>query len=150
MNLCLVKYNFYLLQPNTDPRFSAPTVGKVLLQSRGFFADDYWFWICVGALFGFSLLFNLLFICALTYLNRKLIFFILGELKFSDMVKLINVKQKFQLWVIQRRSSWMKLTRRIKYQPPQSIPQKVLILFSFSLCFLVISNAHYCCLFGEF
>ncbi|KAJ8754205.1 hypothetical protein K2173_002105 [Erythroxylum novogranatense] len=55
--------------PNPDPRIDAPTVGKVLLKSRGFFTDDYWFWICVGALFGFSLLFNILFIAALTYLN---------------------------------------------------------------------------------
>ncbi|KAL3646852.1 ABC transporter G member 39 [Castilleja foliolosa] len=55
--------------PNTDPRLSEPTVGKVLLQSRGFYTEDYWFWICVGALMGFSILFNLLFIAALTYLN---------------------------------------------------------------------------------
>ena len=66
------KFNkIYLLQPNNDPRFNAPTVGTVLLKSRGFFTDDYWFWICIGALFGFSLLFNVLFIAALTYLNRK-------------------------------------------------------------------------------
>ncbi|MED6148026.1 ABC transporter G member 39 [Stylosanthes scabra] len=56
-------------QPNTDPRIDAPTVGKLLLKSRGFYTEDYWFWICIGALFGFSLLFNLLFIVALTYLN---------------------------------------------------------------------------------
>uniref|UniRef100_A0A2P2KGH6 Uncharacterized protein MANES_09G059200 n=2 Tax=Rhizophora mucronata TaxID=61149 RepID=A0A2P2KGH6_RHIMU len=55
--------------PNPDPRINAPTVGKALLKSRGFFTQDYWFWICVGALFGFSLLFNILFIAALTYLN---------------------------------------------------------------------------------
>ncbi|KAB1221288.1 Pleiotropic drug resistance protein 2 [Morella rubra] len=55
--------------PNPDPTVNAPTVGKVLLQSRGFFTDEYWFWICVGALFGFSLLFNVLFISALTFLN---------------------------------------------------------------------------------
>lgn len=54
---------------NTDPRVKEPTVGKVLLKSRGFFTDEYWYWICVGALFGFSLLFNILFIAALTYLN---------------------------------------------------------------------------------
>lgn len=64
--------NSYLLQPNPDPTVNAPTVGKVLLQSRGFFTDEYWFWICVGALFGFSLLFNVLFISALTFLNRKI------------------------------------------------------------------------------
>ncbi|GFY93424.1 pleiotropic drug resistance 6 [Actinidia rufa] len=54
---------------NTDPRFKAPTVGKVLLESRGFFTDDYMFWVCVGALVAFSLLFNVMFIAALTLLN---------------------------------------------------------------------------------
>ncbi|XP_058204744.1 pleiotropic drug resistance protein 2-like [Rhododendron vialii] len=61
--------------PNTDPRIDAPTVGKVLLKARGFFTDDYMFWVCVGALLAFSLLFNILFIAALTYLNP------LGDLK---------------------------------------------------------------------
>ncbi|PKI59680.1 hypothetical protein CRG98_019921 [Punica granatum] len=56
--------------PNNDPRLSEPTVGKVLLKSRGMFVEDYWYWICIGALFGFSLLFNICFIAALTYLNR--------------------------------------------------------------------------------
>ncbi|CAK9176883.1 unnamed protein product [Ilex paraguariensis] len=55
--------------PNTDPRFPEPTVGKVLLKSRGMFLEDYVYWICVIALFGFSLLFNICFILALTYLN---------------------------------------------------------------------------------
>ncbi|KAI6674140.1 hypothetical protein NL676_002046 [Syzygium grande] len=54
---------------NLDPRINETTVGKVLLKSRGFFVEDYWFWICIGALFGFSLLFNILFIAALTWLN---------------------------------------------------------------------------------
>ncbi|KAL7247866.1 hypothetical protein ACSBR2_002720 [Camellia fascicularis] len=31
--------------PNPDPRIHAPTVGKVLLKSRGFFTDDYMFWL---------------------------------------------------------------------------------------------------------
>ncbi|CAI9273163.1 unnamed protein product [Lactuca saligna] len=55
--------------PNPDPRISEPTVGKVLLKSRGMFTTDYMFWVCVIALFGFSLLFNLFFVLALTYLN---------------------------------------------------------------------------------
>ncbi|KAL8125646.1 hypothetical protein AgCh_013056 [Apium graveolens] len=55
--------------PNIDPRIDEPTVGKVLLKSRGFFTEEYWFWICIGALFGFSLLFNVLFIAALAFLN---------------------------------------------------------------------------------
>ncbi|XP_027349245.1 ABC transporter G family member 39-like [Abrus precatorius] len=56
-------------KPNTDPTIDAPTIGQALLKSRGFFTEDYWFWICIGALFAFALLFNLLFIVALTYLN---------------------------------------------------------------------------------
>lgn len=55
--------------PNPDPRINEPTVGKVLLRSRGMFTTDYMFWVCVIALFGFSLLFNLFFVLALTYLN---------------------------------------------------------------------------------
>ncbi|KAK8551103.1 hypothetical protein V6N12_039768 [Hibiscus sabdariffa] len=52
-----------------DSRYHATTVGQLLLKSRGFFTEDYWFWICVAALFGFSILFNVLFTVALTYLN---------------------------------------------------------------------------------
>ncbi|KAK7244946.1 hypothetical protein RIF29_39775 [Crotalaria pallida] len=56
-------------KPNTDPRIDAPTVGKALLKSRGFYTEEYWYWNCIEALFGFTLFFNLLFIVALTYLN---------------------------------------------------------------------------------
>ncbi|KAL5583156.1 hypothetical protein UlMin_015598 [Ulmus minor] len=48
---------------------SQPTIGKTLLKERGLFVDQNWYWIGVGALFGFSLLFNILFIAALTFLN---------------------------------------------------------------------------------
>lgn len=47
------------------------TVGKTLLAERGLYTEERWYWICVAALFGFSLLFNVLFIAALTFLNRK-------------------------------------------------------------------------------
>nr|GEW58349.1 pleiotropic drug resistance protein 2-like isoform X2 [Tanacetum cinerariifolium] len=55
--------------PNPDTRINESTVGKVLLKSRGMFTTEYMFWVCVVALFGFSLLFNLFFVLALTYLN---------------------------------------------------------------------------------
>ncbi|XP_057980716.1 pleiotropic drug resistance protein 2-like [Malania oleifera] len=54
---------------NTDRRINETTVGKVLLKSRGFFVDGYWYWICIAALVGFSVLFNALFIASLMYLN---------------------------------------------------------------------------------
>ncbi|KAL7594961.1 hypothetical protein Lser_V15G29884 [Lactuca serriola] len=55
--------------PNIDPRINASTIGEALLKSRSFFTEDYWFWICLGALLGFSIVFNILFILALTFLN---------------------------------------------------------------------------------
>uniref|UniRef100_A0A2N9FK97 ABC transporter domain-containing protein n=1 Tax=Fagus sylvatica TaxID=28930 RepID=A0A2N9FK97_FAGSY len=48
---------------------SQPTIGKTLLKERGLYTEEYMYWVCVAALMGFSLLFNLLFIGALTYLN---------------------------------------------------------------------------------
>ncbi|CAI0407524.1 unnamed protein product [Linum tenue] len=54
------------------PRINETTVGKAILKSRGFFTDESWYWICIAALFGFSVLFNVCFIAALSYLNRKL------------------------------------------------------------------------------
>ncbi|KAF4379723.1 hypothetical protein F8388_023740 [Cannabis sativa] len=50
---------------------SQPTVGKTLLKERGLFVDENWYWIGIGALLGFSLLFNVLFIAALTFLKGK-------------------------------------------------------------------------------
>ncbi|PWA80245.1 pleiotropic drug resistance protein 3 [Artemisia annua] len=45
------------------------TIGMQTLQSHGLDFDGYYFWISLGALFGFSLLFNMGFIMALTYLK---------------------------------------------------------------------------------
>ncbi|MCL7029383.1 hypothetical protein MKW94_012888 [Papaver nudicaule] len=45
------------------------TLGEAVIKSRGFFADPSWYWIGVGALLGYVLLFNLFFTLALTYLN---------------------------------------------------------------------------------
>ncbi|GAB2255079.1 hypothetical protein Droror1_Dr00008857 [Drosera rotundifolia] len=55
--------------PNNDSRIPQPTIGKALLAARGFYTEEYWYWICVGALFAFSLLFNITFILALSYLD---------------------------------------------------------------------------------
>ncbi|CDO99881.1 unnamed protein product [Coffea canephora] len=55
--------------PNVDSRFPGSTAGKELLASRGMFTEERYYWICVIALFAFSLFFNLCFVAALTYLN---------------------------------------------------------------------------------
>lgn len=64
-------HHLCLVQPINHTADSQPTVGKALLKMRGMFMEEYWYWISIGALVGFSLLFNVLFIWALTYLDRK-------------------------------------------------------------------------------
>ena len=49
--------------------------------------DGYWCWICVGALMGFSLLFNICFIVALVYLDCKL--FLVLSFCFSSLNVLV-------------------------------------------------------------
>ncbi|XP_038680622.1 pleiotropic drug resistance protein 1-like [Tripterygium wilfordii] len=50
------------------PNSSQP-LGVMVLSSRGFFTHAYWYWIGLGALFGYFLLFNISFTLALTFLN---------------------------------------------------------------------------------
>ncbi|PQQ10338.1 pleiotropic drug resistance protein 2 [Prunus yedoensis var. nudiflora] len=68
-----------------------PTVGKNILRDRGLYTDEYWYWICVAALFGFSVLFNVLFIASLTFLNP------LGETKTLIENDDSEIKRKQQL-----------------------------------------------------
>ncbi|XP_061356268.1 pleiotropic drug resistance protein 1-like isoform X2 [Gastrolobium bilobum] len=50
---------------------SNETLGVLILKTRGFFPEAYWYWIGVGALIGYVFLFNFLFTLALQYLSRK-------------------------------------------------------------------------------
>ncbi|CAN6452443.1 unnamed protein product [Victoria cruziana] len=56
-------------KPNEDLFIKAPTLGTAILKSRGMPVEAYWYWISIGALIGFSLLFNLCFVVALKYMN---------------------------------------------------------------------------------
>ncbi|RZC64005.1 hypothetical protein C5167_025792 [Papaver somniferum] len=47
----------------------AERLGTAVLRSRGFYTGPYWYWIGVGALFGYVLLLNVFFTLALTYLS---------------------------------------------------------------------------------
>ncbi|KAL9440125.1 hypothetical protein AB3S75_018895 [Citrus x aurantiifolia] len=51
------------------PPNSTEPLGVVILKSRGLFPNAYWYWIGVGALLGYVLLFNFLFTVALKYLD---------------------------------------------------------------------------------
>ncbi|XP_048233398.1 pleiotropic drug resistance protein 1-like [Ricinus communis] len=53
----------HVLPNSTEP------LGVEVLKSRGFFTEAYWYWLGVGALIGFTLVFNFLYTLALTFLN---------------------------------------------------------------------------------
>jgi hypothetical protein len=50
---------------------SNSTVGTNVLISHNLPTQDYWYWIGVGALLAYAVLFNALFTLALAFLNRK-------------------------------------------------------------------------------
>ncbi|PIA65375.1 hypothetical protein AQUCO_00100684v1 [Aquilegia coerulea] len=56
----------HVLPNSTEP------LGVTVLKSRGLFPYAYWYWIGVGALFGYIFIFNGLFTLALAYLNQAL------------------------------------------------------------------------------
>lgn len=47
------------------------TIGQQTLESRGLNYAGHFYWICVGALIGFTVLFNIGFALALTFLKGK-------------------------------------------------------------------------------
>ncbi|XP_065865883.1 pleiotropic drug resistance protein 2-like isoform X2 [Euphorbia lathyris] len=53
--------------PTGNP--SEPTVGISLLKERDLFTTEGWFWTCIGVLFGFNIVLNILVVFAMTYLN---------------------------------------------------------------------------------
>ncbi|KAL6344974.1 hypothetical protein AAG906_007705 [Vitis piasezkii] len=51
------------------PENATDPLGVLVLKSRGIFPEARWYWLGVGALIGYVLLFNFLFTVALAYLN---------------------------------------------------------------------------------
>ncbi|XVF38962.1 hypothetical protein REPUB_Repub20aG0148200 [Reevesia pubescens] len=59
-----------LLAPRWEKvKFGNTTAGRQTLESRGLNFDSYFYWISVAALFGFTVLFNVIFTLALTFLK---------------------------------------------------------------------------------
>ncbi|KAI3786796.1 hypothetical protein L1987_40773 [Smallanthus sonchifolius] len=61
------------------------TIGLQTLESRGLEFEEYYFWISLGAMFGFALLFNIGFILALTYFKAPGIRAIISKEKLSQV-----------------------------------------------------------------
>jgi hypothetical protein len=54
-----------------DPTVSTDTLGIQVLKARGIFTDPNWYWIGAGALLGYIMLFNVLFVVFLDLLDRE-------------------------------------------------------------------------------
>lgn len=51
--------------------FVQEALGLIVMKSRGFFPNAYWYWIGAGALLGYVFLFNFFFTLALSLLDRN-------------------------------------------------------------------------------
>lgn len=56
-------------------KINGTKLGVLVMESRGFFPESYWYWIGLGACIGFMFLFNFGHLICLTYLGGK--FFLL-------------------------------------------------------------------------
>ncbi|CAN6480310.1 unnamed protein product [Victoria cruziana] len=64
-----VAINEFLDKRWSTPTWGGDTIGTTFLKARGMFYHQYSFWICIGALCGFAVLFNALCIIALMHLR---------------------------------------------------------------------------------
>ena len=60
----------YIFSCKVLPNSTKP-LGVEVLKSRGFFTQSKWYWIGVGALIGYTIVFYICYILALTFLNRE-------------------------------------------------------------------------------
>lgn len=77
------------------PFLSTEPLGVGLLKSRGIFLEAHWYWIGVGALIGYILLFNFLYTLALKYLDRKCPSFMLSNLNFGANLLMLELVAAF-------------------------------------------------------
>ncbi|KAK8584757.1 hypothetical protein V6N13_138706 [Hibiscus sabdariffa] len=86
---------------------SNESLGIEVLKSRSFFTEAFWYWIGVGGLVGFVLLFNLGYTLALTFLNplEKNRAVISDESESNDLVNGIRVGRGIQLTSQENNSS---------------------------------------------
>ncbi|KAM3752302.1 hypothetical protein ACB098_03G007300 [Castanea mollissima] len=61
-----LKWGFWMLSTNT-------TIGQEILESRGLNFDGYLYWISLGALFGFIIVFKIGYVLALTFLKCRMV-----------------------------------------------------------------------------
>lgn len=63
-------FNYYLiLQGEIQYQNVTYTYGAMILKTKGMFTETHWYWICIGVLIGYSVVFNTFCCLALAYLN---------------------------------------------------------------------------------
>lgn len=89
------------------------TIGLQILQSRGLDFDGYYYWISLGALFGFALLFNIGFIMALSYLKGNIVFLI-TNVNFEHKVPIMYIKPCYLILQLLELASLFQRKRCLK------------------------------------
>ncbi|KAJ7970940.1 Pleiotropic drug resistance transporter [Quillaja saponaria] len=72
------------------------TIGQQVLEKRGLNFSEYYYWISIGALFGFWIIFNIGFTCALNYLDRTVLPFEPMSISFEDVQYFVDTPKKMR------------------------------------------------------
>ncbi|KAF7127841.1 hypothetical protein RHSIM_Rhsim11G0101100 [Rhododendron simsii] len=108
------------------------TIGKETLQTRGLDFGGYFFWISVGALLGFAILFNIGFTLALTFLNSPRSRAIISKEKLSEIQGTEDASNGFD-----------KEAKSKSYQKSTSKPHKDRLVLPFEPLTLVFQDVQY-------
>lgn len=93
-------------------------LGVMVLRSQGLFTEAYWYWLSIGALIGFTVLFNILYTLALAFLNP------IGK-ALAVVPKDTKTKKPVEIAAISTSISWQELVtssyleRSITNEKPQ-------------------------------
>ncbi|CAL1386918.1 unnamed protein product [Linum trigynum] len=123
--------------PNPDHRILEETVGKALLKMRGMFVENKWYWISIGALIGFSVVYNLCFVLALTYLN---------PLEDSKSIILDDNQNKKSSKTAKLNSSSIEISLETSCTPmkgPNEVSRRKGMILPFQPLSLVFKNVNY-------
>ncbi|KAK2986390.1 hypothetical protein RJ640_008801, partial [Escallonia rubra] len=110
------------------------TIGKQTLESRGLDYNGHLFWISLGALFGFTIIFNLGFTLALTFLKRKDV-----KLKnskrhmFTKNVKRVQLQVLVLLFHMKSSLNYKELKNLMMVLPWKKSPKSLLIALVLTL-----------------
>ncbi|KAI8531763.1 hypothetical protein RHMOL_Rhmol11G0160900 [Rhododendron molle] len=109
------------------------TIGKETLQTRGLDFGGYFFWISVGALLGFAILFNIGFTLALTFLNSPRSRAIISKEKLSEIQGTEDTSNGSD-----------QEAKSKSYQKSTSKPHKDRLVLPFEPLTLVFQDVQYC------